>query len=307
MTGVYLYLGHILTVKLSVLALFYRIFGINRTYRIWIYIIGGFQTMLCIIFCVFQGLQCRPFERYFDKSIPGTCRDDGVVIVGGETPNSFVDFAMVALAMVMIRPRQLPRATKWRLRVLFGFGIIAGTLGFVKIAVTFSLSEIYAFSMVSLWTCVQMFVSLLCCCLPVFQPLLTGSTFWTRLSSRLSSFTPLGWVSRIRSTGASTNNSGKNADLTPSSQHRWSFNDLEQNPGKQADLATSTQQRWSFDDLEQPSSSSENLPWPQATYQGPEYSMRDLPIQGVSHPEMTGIHVQREFGLIRSEAYGNPC
>lgn len=153
-----------------------------------------------------------------------------------------------------------------------------------------------------------MFVSLLCCCLPVFQPLLTGSTFWTRLSSRLSSFTPLGWVSRIRSTGASTdNNSGKNADLTTSTQQRWSFNDLEQNSGKQADLTTSTQQRWSFDDLEQPSSSSENLPWPQATYQGPEYSMSDLPIQGVSHPEMTGIHVQREFGLIGSEAYGNLC
>lgn len=35
--------------------------------------------------------------------------------------------------------------------------------------------------------------------------------------------------------------------------------------------------------------------------------MKDLPIQGVSHPEMTGIHVQREFGLVRSEAYHNPC
>lgn len=66
-------------------------------------------------------------------------------------------------------------------------------------------------------------------------------------------------------------------------------------------------QRWSWDDLEQPSSSAENLPWPQATYQGQDYSMKNLPIQGVSHPQMTGIHVQREFGLIRSEGYDSPC
>lgn len=124
MTGVYLYLGHILTVKLSVLALLYRIFGINRAYRVWIYIIGGFQTMLCIISCVFQGVQCKPFERYFDRSIEGTCKDDGLIVIGGETPNSFVDFAMVILAMVMIRPRKLPSATKWRLRVLYGLGIM---------------------------------------------------------------------------------------------------------------------------------------------------------------------------------------
>lgn len=151
-----------------------------------------------------------------------------------------------------------------------------------------------------------MFVSLLCCCLPVFQPLLTGSTFWSRLSSRLSSFTPLGWISRIRTTGDSTDNSGKHTDLTASTQQRCSFNDLEQDPGMHADLTTSTQQRWSFDDLEQPNSSSESLPWPQATYQGPEYYMKELPIQGVSNPEMTGIHVQREFGSIRSEAYHHP-
>jgi hypothetical protein len=122
MAGFYFYFVHFLTVKLSVLALFHRIFGINRAYRIWIYIIAGVQTALFVIFCIFEGLQCQPFDRYFDRSIPGTCKDDGLVIISGETPNSLVDFAMVILAMVMIRPRQLPSSTKWRLRALFGLG-----------------------------------------------------------------------------------------------------------------------------------------------------------------------------------------
>jgi hypothetical protein len=111
-------------VKLSVLALYYRIFGVNRAYRIWIYVIGGIQTVLFIIFCTFQALQCKPLARYWDLSIPGTCTDEGVVILGGETPNSLVDFAMVILAMFMIRPRQLASSVKWRLRILFGLGAL---------------------------------------------------------------------------------------------------------------------------------------------------------------------------------------
>ncbi|KAJ4424251.1 hypothetical protein N0V82_001117 [Gnomoniopsis sp. IMI 355080] len=124
MAGLYFYFVHILTVKLSVLALFHRIFGVRRAYRVWIYILGAFQTVLSIVFCVFEALQCQPFDKYFDRSVPGTCKDDGLVVIGGETPNSLVDLAMVILAMVMIRPRQLPSATKWKLRVLFGFGIV---------------------------------------------------------------------------------------------------------------------------------------------------------------------------------------
>lgn len=124
MAGLYFYFVHILAVKLSVLALLYRIFGVKRAYRVWIYIIGGFQTGLSLVFCIVQALQCQPFDRYFDRSVPGTCKDDGLVVISGETPNSLVDFAMVILAMVMIRPRQLPSATKWKLRVLFGLGIV---------------------------------------------------------------------------------------------------------------------------------------------------------------------------------------
>lgn len=50
--------------------------------------------------------------------------DEGTVIIGGELPNSLIDFAMVALVMIMIRPRQMRPATKWRLRFLFGIGAL---------------------------------------------------------------------------------------------------------------------------------------------------------------------------------------
>lgn len=110
--------------KLSVLALYYRIFGVNRAFRIWIYIIASAQGLLVLLLSILHPLSCEPFERYFDKSIPGTCRDDGLTILAGETPNSLIDIAMVILVMFMIRPLQLKSSTKWSLRVLLGMGVL---------------------------------------------------------------------------------------------------------------------------------------------------------------------------------------
>lgn len=124
MAGCYFYFAHTLSVKLSVLALYHRIFKIRRDCRIWIYLLGASQTVLFIIFCVFQAFQCRPLRRYWDLSVEGTCTSEGVVILGGEIPNSLVDFGMVAYAMIMIRPIQLRLGVKLRLQFLFGIGIL---------------------------------------------------------------------------------------------------------------------------------------------------------------------------------------
>ncbi|PSR80560.1 benzoate 4-monooxygenase cytochrome P450 [Coniella lustricola] len=201
MTALYIYFFQSLTVKLSILALYHRIFGVERVYRLWIYGLALIQSVMTIIFCIFQALQCKPFDKYFDLNIPGSCIDEGLVIVGGETPNLLVDFAMVALVMFMIRPRQLPSITKWKLRVLFGLGSFVGVIGFIKIAVTYSSSSIYAFSLVALWTSVQMFVSLLCCCLPILHQPLSNMGLWSRLGSKLASFT--GSTRRATTTSAS--------------------------------------------------------------------------------------------------------
>lgn len=101
MAGLYFYFSFSLFAKLAVLALYDRIFGVNYAYKIWIYILGVIQTVLFLIFCVFQALYCKPCKRYFDKSIPGTCKEDGLTIISGEMPNSLIDFAMVILVMLM--------------------------------------------------------------------------------------------------------------------------------------------------------------------------------------------------------------
>ncbi|RYP69622.1 hypothetical protein DL769_005242 [Monosporascus sp. CRB-8-3] len=273
MVGLYSYFAHTLTVKLSVLALYYRIFGINRAYRIWIYLLGGSQTVLFIIFCIFQGLHCKPFDRYFDRSIPGTCKDDGTVILGGETPNSIIDFAMVILAMFMIRRLQLSSTMKWRLRLLFGLGTLVGIFGFVKIGVTYSTDDLYAFSMVSTLSCVQMFVSILCCCLPVYRPILPTAAFWSRLSSRMISYATFGRISRNQTTAYSGKRSSKRSGLDSAGKHRQGWKNLGED------------------------NSTKGLAWPEAMHQAEAHALSDFPIQG-AHPESPGVQVLRRFDVV---------
>ncbi|KAJ5273999.1 hypothetical protein N7478_009124 [Penicillium angulare] len=142
--GLYFYFVQTLAVKLSVLALCYRIFSFNNTGgKICIYVLGALQTILFTCMCIFQGFQCVPIQRYFDPFVPGHCTDEGTVILGGEIPNSIIDFAMVILAMVMIRSVQLSKRNKLRIMFIFGLGFIVGIIGFAKVAITYSVSELW--------------------------------------------------------------------------------------------------------------------------------------------------------------------
>ncbi|KFG84669.1 hypothetical protein MANI_020161 [Metarhizium anisopliae] len=142
MVGLYMFFGHLLTVKLSILALYRRIFSIHRTYRVWIYAFAAFQTGLIVIFCIIQAIQCKPFGRYFDVSIPGDCQPENIIVLGGSVPDTFVDFGLVVLAMVMIRQLHLTSSV-WKLRLLFGVSFIVGAIGFIKVVITYSTDSFY--------------------------------------------------------------------------------------------------------------------------------------------------------------------
>ncbi|KAI9695819.1 MAG: hypothetical protein M1820_008413 [Bogoriella megaspora] len=271
------YFAHCLAVKLSVLALYYRIFGVKRAYRIWIYILGGIQSIWFLFLVIGQLLQCKPLYRYFDITVEGTCTDEGTVILGCEVPNSLVDFAMVVLAMFMIAPLQLSAGTKWKLRVLFGLGGLVGVIGFIKIAITYSTSALYAFSMISVWTDVQMLISILCCCLPVIHPIMPTTGFWSQLSSRIISYATFGRVSRPQ-TGASP-----------------SEGSAKRNEG---DMGSKQNRGWEHLDEHH---STRNLAWsepPPPEPSGQAFGLNEFPTTQVENSETPDIRVQREFAVV---------
>lgn len=108
--------------KLSICALYRRIFGVNQVYRRWIYLLAAAQCVAYVTFVLMQLLQCRPLRSFWNWLAPGKCMPWTTILLVAGPLNSLVDFGLVALAMAMIRPMKLNSSAKWKLRFLFGLG-----------------------------------------------------------------------------------------------------------------------------------------------------------------------------------------
>lgn len=125
--------------------------------------------------------------------------------------------------------------------------------------------------MVSLWTCIQSFAALICCSLPVIYPILSTPAFWSRISSQMLSYASFMRTSRARTT--KTKESSKHSGIVPVGQHQPGWKNLDE------------------DD------STRFLAWPNATHQAETHALSDFPFQ-VTHPESSGIEVQRRFDVV---------
>jgi hypothetical protein len=145
--------------KWSICALYYRIFSVKRVYGLWIQGIAALQFALYIVLVVMQFLQCRPLNKFWQWWSPGDCMPFSTLLLAIEPANSLIDFALVILAMAMIRSLNMKTEAKWKLRFLFGLGGLsvtahpafrpplpllwltrrrAGVFGFLKVGLAYS-------------------------------------------------------------------------------------------------------------------------------------------------------------------------
>ncbi|KAK7961768.1 uncharacterized protein PG986_002593 [Apiospora aurea] len=108
--------------KLSIMALYYRVFSINRVFARWIIAMGAIHIAWGVCLSVLYGVQCYPLAKFWRPLMPGYCLETGPQVLASEVISSGLDFALVALAMVMVGQIQMKASTKWKLRSLFGLG-----------------------------------------------------------------------------------------------------------------------------------------------------------------------------------------
>ncbi|KAI0890578.1 uncharacterized protein GGS22DRAFT_151278 [Annulohypoxylon maeteangense] len=253
--------------KLSIMTLYYRIFGVNRTYARCIYALGIIHVVWVIWTILFGALECNPVRKFWMPFIDGKCLPSGIIAVPTETVNSLLDFALVFLAMHMIQSINMTRATKWKLRALFGVGAIVGIIGFIKIGIQYTTSSLYIFTSLGIWANIQMTAAIICCCAPVYKPILPETGFWNRLASRIS-------ISRLRSNRGSSRGSS-----TKSQRHK---NDSQPEGWAQLD-----------------ESSMKGLAWPEP-HLAETYALSDYGQGGTiesNHPRGT-IKVQRSVDVV---------
>ncbi|KAK8016929.1 Cytochrome P450 [Apiospora rasikravindrae] len=125
--------------KLSIMALYYRVFSINRVFAKWIIGLGSVHIAWALGLSVLYAVQCRPLAKFWRPLMPGYCIATGPQVVASEIISSGLDFALVVLAMAMVGQIQMKATTKWKLRFLFGLGTFVGVIGILKVIFQYSL------------------------------------------------------------------------------------------------------------------------------------------------------------------------
>lgn len=114
-----------LSAKASILLLYHRIFGINKTYTRSIIALGVLQITYTVAALLTSILQCVPVKKYWKPlEIGGSCIRYGVYLATAETVNCVVDFAMATLAVIMLRDLQMSKRTKHKLAIVFTLGAL---------------------------------------------------------------------------------------------------------------------------------------------------------------------------------------
>ncbi|EED12108.1 conserved hypothetical protein [Talaromyces stipitatus ATCC 10500] len=193
--------------KLSILFLYYRLFHVNQRFLYCVQFLGIFQTAWSIATYIAHYLECIPPSKLWKPTIDGHCINSAAFLAGGETPNSLVDFALIALAIWMVQTLRVKTSEKLKLFVIFMIGGLAGVLGFVKIGYGFSaVSKSKIEVLDPIWATVQQTCSVICCCAPFYKPLIPDFGVFRYISSV---------VSKSRSSKSGSNPHPDEMDINP--------------------------------------------------------------------------------------------
>ncbi|POS75427.1 hypothetical protein DHEL01_v206183 [Diaporthe helianthi] len=187
----------ILIAKASLFVLYYRIFWSDRTFVRWVYILATIHVCWFITFFFFLLFLCTPVSKWWDVAgtQPGSCIGGNAFLVPEEVINSTIDFALVALTIVVIRKLKVTKHIRAKLAFVFVVGGLSGVIGFVKIGLAYGIDNNHGQENDSnaFWDIMQMATSIFCACGPMYKTLLTLQSFWSRLKMSISS-----WASRTR-------------------------------------------------------------------------------------------------------------
>jgi hypothetical protein len=121
--------------RISLCLFMMRIVGLFRTYQVilWIVMTLNSITTSASIIQLFAG--CRPLEKLWNPSIPGTCLPRHVTTIVGLTQASTAissDWIVALLPFLILRNLRMALGTKIAISVLMGTGVFVGVAALVK-------------------------------------------------------------------------------------------------------------------------------------------------------------------------------
>ena len=112
-------------VKVSILLLYHRLFGVNQWFRTGICVAGALTVMWWIAAFLDSIFQCVPVQAFWDKSIQNPkCQDIRASALGTGIANMILDIMLLIIPLPMIWKLQVSRRIKVSLTGIFMLGAL---------------------------------------------------------------------------------------------------------------------------------------------------------------------------------------
>lgn len=110
--------------KMSVLFLYYRIFGRNRTFRLSVIVVAITCIVWFMAFVILAVAICIPTRAAWDPSVSGKCVNVALFVKIGEPINGIQDLIIVAMPLFVIKNLHLSRSKKISVSMVFLLGLL---------------------------------------------------------------------------------------------------------------------------------------------------------------------------------------
>ncbi|KAK7949471.1 hypothetical protein PG988_016110 [Apiospora saccharicola] len=161
--------------KASILLLYLRIFGNVRWFRWLCIVLTTIIAAYCVASVTVTIFQCTPVPRTYDKSLDGTCIDNGKFWFANSGFSIATDLIILCVPLPMVYVLQLARSQKIALFAVFTLGVfvvITSCLRVTTINVQATTSDQTYDIASTMWTVIEMNVAIVCACLPQIRPLI---------------------------------------------------------------------------------------------------------------------------------------
>jgi hypothetical protein len=130
-----------------------------------------------IVFIFIVAFQCTPVRSLWDKTIESTCLNQVAIIFVGSGFSIAEDFLIIALPIPCVESLKLGTGKRINVFIMFSVGSFACIASMVRLKHLIGFGDFTDSTWdnmdITLWSCIELAVAVICACLPALRPLVS--------------------------------------------------------------------------------------------------------------------------------------
>ncbi|KAI0003197.1 hypothetical protein F4779DRAFT_109788 [Xylariaceae sp. FL0662B] len=160
--------------RISVIFLYYRIFGVKCGLSLWLKTVAALSVIWFIVVVFVITFQCQPVAAVVNATIQGVCLSAQLQFVAGEGISLGLDVVLAVLAFHTIWNLHLPRKQRVNIAILFLVGSLVIVTQIVRMVLGYKPNatddeSVRSLDSLTLWTGLHLSFAVICACLPTLR------------------------------------------------------------------------------------------------------------------------------------------